>query len=205
MSKASKNKNNSKLEAVVKRVLEKNLERKWFSTISTSTAIDYSGTIASRTAIPLGDTDVTRDGDRAKLLSFEMRFDLLANVLVALVRVIVFQWHPPNGSLAPAIGNVLIVNGQAEAVHSPYSVDFAQHFTVLYDHIYQVDTNGTIGQGIDKRTGHAKIFSGFKPQMQFVAGATTGSNQIYSLFISDRTSTNLPLVRSVTMCRYTDA
>jgi hypothetical protein len=196
---------NQLVDKKIKRALQKTMEKKWFTSIATSASVDYSGTIASRSAITQGDADNTRDGDQANLRSFELRYDTLANVLVSILRCVIFQWHPPTSLAAPVIGNILIVNGQAEAVHSPYSVDYAQHFTVLYDKTHYCDTNGTIGQGIAPRVFVTKITSGFKPKMEFIAGASTGSNQIFTLFISDRASTNMPLVRSVTMTRFDDA
>lgn len=208
MSQPKKKKNQSlknQVSRIVKNEILKNAEIKHFQVITTSAGVDYDGTITTRTAMAQGDTDITRDGDAIRLQKFELRFDILANTLVALFRIIIFQWHTSTNQLAPTIGQILNINGgQAEAIHSPYNPDYYQTFTVLYDHTMQVDTNGTIGQGIFMRTGYVKL-TNFKQNANFIAGATTGTNQIHMLVLSDRVSTNLPLFRAVSWVTYTDS
>lgn len=192
----------------IKSALFRTTEAKQWTQIKTSTAVDYDGVVYDFTLVPQGDTHASRDGDRLHLKYIRFSIDVIANVLPAIVRVVIFQWF---GNDVPAAATVLVTVGQAEAVHSPHETDaFPRNDPngrgrVLVDQLLQCDSNGTVGLGTAPRTWVKEIKSGFKPNLQYFAGTTAGSNHIYILLCSDRKTTNVPLFRFYSEVEFTDA
>lgn len=200
---------NQLIDKKINNALSRNVELKWFSQIKTSTTSDYNGAVWDLCLVPQGDTDITRDGDRIHLKVFRFKCDWInaSTSNPSIGRVIIFQWF---GADVPTAAKVLLLVGQAEAVHSPYERDYfslngGESGIILKDIILQLDGNGSTNQGFCPRLINLEMKSGFRPNMQYVSGSTAGSNHIYALTITDKVTSNLPSFRFYSELNFTDS
>lgn len=179
----------------VKRIVARRQELKYFAVLSNFAAITAATYMIDLTQIPQGDTDSTRDGDHLMLCGtpeFHVRFqnDLTgAGDAGAMYRLIIFQWHPSNGT-AP-IGSDILLTGVSGAVDytSFYSHDKRQLYTILYDECFKTWGHGAGGAGpgtnqTDSGLHRIKYsFAKAQKQCQYQGGSTSGTNQIYMFMI----------------------
>lgn len=193
---------NSLVDKKIEKALNKNIETKYWTQIKTATTADYTGTVWDLSLAPEGYTDTSRNGDRLHLKKIILRLDWLASSVPTVVRVIIFQWF---GSDVPTISKVLLTTAQAEIVHSPYFRDYFPGDSggsgfILKDFVMALDVNATAPRLI-----HSEITGGFRPNLQYTAGTTAGTNHIYVAICADRTSTTLPTYRFYGQLFFTDA
>lgn len=175
-------------------------ELKYYVTSDTATGVGFSGTVSSLCTIPQGITDITRVGDSLNLEEIEFHYAWSYGDPTNACRLILFQWYPQS---TPAVVNVLYQGpGTALAPYSPYNVDVESQYKILYDETIYVNNLSLPQVGTTKVI---KIKEGFKRRLDFVAGSTTGSNQIYKLMISDSGAVPNPSLNSYSRVRYTDA
>lgn len=184
---------------MVKNELHQEVEHKYYVAADTGTTADFGGRVDVKTAIPQGDTDVTRDGDSVQLEEIEFRYNVQLADTTNTFRVIIFQWHPNS---TPAVANVLLSVGSVNGVNSAFTVDYEQQFKILYDRVHYLNSVAVPQTGIE----HAvKIRKGFTKRLQFAAGGVTGTNLLYSLYISDSGAATHPSINAYMRIRFSDA
>jgi hypothetical protein len=207
MSKKGKGKGRvpKNMSEIVQKVLDRNFEIKFFDQTQTASLLSYAGTLFTLSNVGQGDTFATRDGDRMKIKWLQMNLSFVLGSSSYLCRVIILQWRPSTSIGNPTATNILNVTGQAEAVNSSYNQQFCgpgKQAVILLDKTFVIPPSGSII--CVKPWLNKKITGGFSPLQQFIAGGTTGSNQLYMLAISD-TAANGPSVRFVSQVAFTDA
>lgn len=182
--------NATKVRKIASSVINSNAEQKFLTTesINTYTSIDATGSVTHLSAVPQGDTDLTRDGDSLTLISLQFKMAWLASGDTSnMCRCIIFQWY---GNTTPVIGNVLPGSGAVGAVLEPYVHDGRKMFSVLYDKtlfVNPVSIPGNMAVRNIYKIPKKKIF-------YFAGGTTTPINGIYMIFLSDSTAISHPSV-----------
>jgi len=100
------------------------------------------------------------------------------------LRVILFQWRPNNGLIAPVATDILQIT--ADGIYAMYDWNFSDQYRILYDKLHTfagtatnpaTSCNQCVSQSIS-------LASAFK-KVNFSIGAVTCSNSIYFLAVSD--------------------
>jgi hypothetical protein len=159
-----------------------------------------TGAITKVSTIAQGDTDQTRDGDRLKYRSFKFICTInkhTSNTTDTLeyARFIIFQWHPSDALKTPVLTDILRPDPSLAAVgpRSHYNHDTRQMYKILYDKM--VPMVGLVANSANpETTTNMKLFRSrikkkFSHQVQFDAGNSTGTNQIFIASIGS-TATN---------------
>lgn len=182
----------------VKKLQKKIMELKYHQTIVNNN-LDTTWLLWNLTAVPQGDTDISRDGDKISLagnLSFRCR--LIADVSgdaaqqIPNVRFIFFQWHPQSdsaGATVPTIGQIITAGASgSQDETSMYNHDTRQMYTIIYDKVTKLTGPGTSSTNAYNtqisRTFHFELplYKNKKVRkwMQFLAASTTNAtNNIY--------------------------
>lgn len=188
----------AEVKQMVKSILSEVQELKIFI-VQSSASVDYGGSIVDCSAITQGDTDITRDGDRVHTSEWTFRWHADVGDATNAVRVILFQWIPDSALGAPSVTDVVQTTGSATAPMSYYSIDHVKNVKILYDRTVTVDTYHPIHMPPPvtmKKLGDK--------QMQFT-GATSRTNGLYALFISDSAASTHPSVVYYSTVRFTDS
>lgn len=188
----------SAVTTLVKKQVKKMSEWKHLTTLS-GVAVDTTGTVVDLSAVPQGDTDVSRDGDQLMASSISFRYHVTVADSYNITRVILFQWYPQTN---PGVSDVLNVAAGLEVL-SPYETDKASQFKILYDRSHT--TNQPYSGGAFSTQVVSKKIRIPRSKMQFVAASTTGSNKIYALYISDSAVATHPQMSSVYKLNFRDA
>jgi len=197
-SKETKVVSKSEVKQIVKSLLKEVQELKIFVSQNTGISIDFGGTVTDLSAVTQGDTDVSRDGDRIQLVEWSFRWVAQVADTYNLVRLILFQWIPDSNSVTPTVTNVIQTNGTVNGPISYKSIDFVKDVYVLYDKLVFVDTYHPIVPN------HVVIKKFHDRQMQFT-GATSRTNGLYMLTISDSAAATHPAVQYYSTIRFTDS
>lgn len=172
-------------------------EWKHFTTSSTTSA-DTSGAIVDFCQVPVGDTDITRDGDMIRASSMTIRGILSNGDDYNAIRVIFFQWHT---SLAvPTTTNILNIVAGYE-IQSPYEVDQGGEYKILYDKTFNIFSRYS-GQTM-YRTFKTKLRLP-RPKIQFRGSGLNAENKVYMLLLSDSNATVHPSLSLVTKLNFMD-
>lgn len=198
---------NDRQKTQVKRLIGTRQETKFYSSTLVSAAVSSSATLYDVTNPGQGDTDQTRDGDRlyAKKLYVRMSLTVATGDVTNLVRIIWFQWFPSTTTLAPTVSDILLLGPSGAAdVYSHYSHDRRQMFSILYDKVFTLSGSATIvTTSSQKRMTY--ILHPKRKQMQFDNGASTGTNHIWLMTISDSSAVSHPQIVSAQKFMFTDS
>lgn len=195
-------------------------EKKYYITNSGGNfSVSNAGTVTHLTAVPLGDTDQSRDGDQLTIRSLELKWQAIAGYTSSTttydfynrVRCVVFQWFPQT---VPVIADILISTGNGYHI-APYNHDTRFQFKVLYDSTRTVDQtfffNGATTYGVSTGNSQSQLITkhinrGYKNRrVQYVAGTTTApSFGLYLLFVSDSSAVTHPQAEYVAKLNYSD-
>lgn len=183
-----------KLKFTVKKIMNQQLEKK-YSITSVNTTITNAGSIWSISDVAQGDTDLTRDGDQLYIRSIECEIRVTAGDPTNVMRIIVLQWIPNS---TPNVSSILI-DATTYGEMSPWTHDTRFLFRILYDKRFYVNTT-TMGN-----REHKTVLKRIKfRKMQFESGATTGTNKLYVLAISDSAAATHPILFMVTKLNFSD-
>lgn len=198
---------NPRQKKQVKRIVGAQQELKYLDTVTNAYSISTSGAIFQLCSIPQGDTDISRDGDRVYLKKMYVRGTVRVNDETNIVRLIFFQWKP---NTAATIAQILL-NGPSGSpdVQSNYAHDQRQMYKILYDKTWVLAGPGTTPETpvTPTTTRHFQciLSRGLIRQLQFTAGTTTGTNQIYYLALSDSSIGAHPTLSMSTKVMFTDS
>ncbi len=188
----------AQVKQMIKSALSETQELK-IHIVQSTASVDYGGTIIDLSSIAQGDSDITRDGDRILVKEVDFRSFVSPGDATNLMRIILFQWVPDSATTTPLVTNVVQTTGSSTAPVSYRSIDFVKAVKIFHDEIVKVDTYHLIELG--KHVIHKR---GYDPQIQFT-GATSRTNGIYMMVISDSAAANHPSIGYYCTLRYTDS
>jgi hypothetical protein len=185
---------------IVQKNFSKRVELKYYTFGAQPTVTSGAPVITSLSDIAQGDTDITRNGDRLNMIRLELRYIMkvnLSNLIPAnIVRVIIFQWLPNDGTAAPTVSNILTPDGFTGTftVLSAHNHDGRDMYRIVYDHCHVIVGTGTIysqasGICVDKVVSLAAAIK----HVQFNGSTTNATNKLFVLFLTDAT-VNQPFV-----------
>jgi hypothetical protein len=189
----------AEVKQMVKEMLSGEQELKIYITQNTGTAISYSGTIVDCSGISAGDTDTTRDGDRVSLKEWTFSWYITPGDSYNLVRCILFQYTSDTALGGPSVTNIIQTDGSVVSPLSYKSIDYVKNIKILYDKVLFADTYHPVvvaSPSVKKRF--------FDHQVQFT-GATTRTNGLFALFVSDSSAATHPSVYYYSTVRFTDS
>lgn len=214
---------NERQKKEVKSIIKKAVEYKHFTANIPGYGSSTTGEVTGISAVPQGDTDTDRDGDRLKLAStlyFRYEIRLQSGSLgdnTNIVRVMVFQWRP---NTTPQVADILN-NGPASGGAGPDYLSALQHDTrmnykILYDRTHFLAGNGYIDTvtnlinapyGCCSKVVRSPTISlkNVNHQIQFQSGGLVGNNKLYTLTISDSSVVPHPTVVIGIKFLYTDS
>jgi hypothetical protein len=153
----------------------------YYNTVSSTITIGYDPI----TSIPQGATQGERVGDMIFLdhTDYTIHYTTANADIFNIARVIVFQWNPPSGSLAPGTTSIL-EDPNTFGVHSPYNYEGRQDYRILYDRSFAlsgVASAPTINSNIIVR---GSINNNYR-RVVFNSGTISGTHKTYFLHLSD--------------------
>jgi len=172
---------NRRQKREVKQLVSNVQEKKFWQLYSGYASVNASGTIVKWSSIPQGDTVSSRDGSEINFKNLELRFSIFSTAAAVMTgnafRIIVFQWKPDDAVAVPAVGDI-IDTAFTQPCFSPVRFQTHQEFRVMFDRLYRVYNGGpgVAGTKVTLRRAAKRIR---------YTGATSGTNQIYVLVISD--------------------
>lgn len=188
------------------RALIRRVEPKYLDVLSIANNIGAGGTLFSLSLVPQGDQQLQRVGDFIQPLKLIMNFSMyVVNAdIVTTTRMIFFRWLPSTALVVPVIASIL-ESPAAANVLSHYNFQNQDNYQVLLEKQFQSagvvaapTTSSSIG-----RTGWS-IPLGRKPEIEFALGATSASNHLYMLVLSDSSVTPFPILNFSTRLYFED-
>ncbi len=184
----------------VKRLI--NVEFKQLNIIGASAAVTDAGTFTPLTNLVQGDTNITRDGSSVKFTSYRLSYSLQisTSAVNTLVRVLIVHDKQTNQA-AFTLGDLLTTSGSVNNIISPYNINNASRFNMLYDRVHTLTTGGN--NAVIQRTIHKKL--NLKTRFDANVGDITDltSDSLMMIMISDQT-TNDPLAIFAYRSRFVD-
>lgn len=156
-----------------------------------------------------GASDIQRIGDKIRLKSLNINYDIRAVASETYVRVMVIQWREDSTTSTPTLSSVLQTpaysGGQIEPILSTLQHDGVKmgKFTVLYDRVHNLKFNAQFGQP-EKQIVNKKISLKYAAKhLQYLNGTSAGTNKLYMLMTSSDPLNNADM-RLHTKLTYTD-
>lgn len=188
----------SQVKQMIKSTLKDVQELKIFI-VQTSASVDYGGTIVDMSSIAQGDSDITRDGDRIQVVEWSFRWVAYVGDVTNLFRVILFQYVPDSALGTPLVSYVIQTTGSTNSPISYRSIDYVKNVKILYDRTVSLDTYHPAVQSTP-----VTIKKFYDKQMQFT-GATSRTNGLFMLVISDLAAATHPSISYYSTIRFTDS
>jgi len=196
----------------VKKLVQDPMEHKFF-TANFSPVMGITSAPQSLSLIAQGDTDSTRDGDSLTLKSMYLSGVLEKNAAdlraTQYIRIVLFQWHPNSLNIVPTAAQLFLTDPPSGTINynSYYIKDNRDQFTILFDRTYLL--TGLIAGGNSTTTSAVKFKANIslkrcKKHLQYNAGATTGTQQIYGMTLGVAAA-NPVLIQAATRINYLDA
>lgn len=193
---------------MVNRIIRANQELKYFDQIYVAASLNYVPQIHQISAVPQGNTDITRNGDRLKMYKVYFRGDVtnFSADPYNRIRLIMFQWFP---ATLPTSGSILLpgLSGVVDWA-SHYAHDTRQEYRILYDRTYKMVGNASAAT-TPNTVASVVQFKGIvrvpRKQLQYQAGTTVGTNQVYLMVFSDSTAIPNPGFNICYKCTFTDS
>lgn len=189
-----------KLNAVVKRTLNRQLETKFRHFTQSATALS-TGAVGLLFTVSQGSGESGRLGNSIRLRSLELNHHVTnpaAATYTTRLRVIYFVDKRQDYATAPSVATVL----ESADVHSPLAIGYTGRMKILSDRTFALTPKWS-GQSV---AINQKIRINMKDLEQIYDNATTSlvKNGIYRLVISND-PTNPPTLSGHTCVRYKDA
>ncbi len=187
----------------VKKEFDKRVEWKHHVVNLPNALCSAVGVATDLSAVPQGQTDVTRIGDALRATSISMKWGVEANPAGATavpVRIIVFTWIP---NTTPTLASILNTTGGLETL-APYNTDNAELFKILFDKSIVVAANAGSTRHLTTQFNNRIVIPQHLRNIKFVAAGTTGSNKIWHLRLSN-VAANQPNLDAVMRLNYSDS
>jgi len=194
-------KNKQEIKQIVRSMVNKPVEIKYFDQYQISTSVTASGTITNISDITRGNDVTQRIGNQVTLKSIHFRVGMYlnANATQTALRILVIQ--DTFGTNAPAVTDVLetaFLSSYYSEI-APYYWDYRKRFKILKDDVTYLCKNSDTS-GVFKEYN---IKLGFNSQ--HIGASTTFKNQVYLLLVSNESNAlNLPVVNIHSRLLFTD-
>lgn len=200
---------------IARRVVRANAETKYsdFTDSSTVGNLGYLHELTSN--IGQGDTQITRDGSRLKIVALKFKYEVIGAGLASdfrqNIRVLVVRGHAE--STTPlTVNDVIEYDGTGNAVLSPYTFNNNKKYTILYDRTHTLCAGWQV-------IGSDTLVPGYKPTQMVKKtlklnikveynGATTQimNGGLYVIAIGEELSgANNPQLRYLARTYFTDS
>lgn len=215
---------NPRQKGEVKRIVRFGRELKFKTNVVLRNSVSTTPTILDMTNINQDNTDSGRNGDRVELAGsmdviltlYGSESVLTTGFLFTIFRVVFFQYKDAAVSGVNPVAGQIFLNGPSGVVdvHSLYSHDQRQNFTILYDKLVTCVNNsnpvavaGTNYQGNHVHSYKFKVhFKKAKKLVQYLGGTNDGTNKIYFMIMTDNGPvTPLPTYTLNTKLYYRDS
>lgn len=178
-----------------------NVEYKDHTLQGTGSAITSSGSILPLNLLIQGDTGSTRDGDSVKFtrLQFNSICVMHASATNTQVRVIIVADHQTNGSQF-VLSDILNDSTAGDNLVSPLNLVNKFRFRILFDKLYQMDSNG-------KRSFSIEYYKKLSSKCRYSGNAGTIADLptlSYHLILLSSEATNTPAITYTARMRYID-
>lgn len=150
-------------------------------------------------AAPQGDADSDRSGDQLYIKSIHWSWEVVGADATNRIRLIIFQWHGDSTANFPTAANLLQDTSTVAGDFGVFRKDTRKSYTVLYDRDIATNTYNM------NKVGKVNIYKGFRKKVDFLAGTTGGSGQLFTALISDSSAVAHPSISSQCILRYTDS
>lgn len=186
---------------IVRREINKDLEKKYFDYVQVLTGVDYTtGYINSLfNGIARGDGTNEFQGNEVTPTKVYIRYNGLVADNTNLLRVLVLQYK---STASPTLATILANNGSLTTPLAPLNRSYTSNFKVLYDKLHHLEKT----TGFEQITG--KIFIPAKRLIKthFAAGSTTiERGNIFFAAITDSSIASHPQIQVWSRVDYTDA
>lgn len=194
-----------KLIKIIKSVIARDQELKYYDIIVSADSVNYNGTIYNLTPIPqstTSQTDTSRLGDSVNIVKFTCRWSMTYGDPQQMYRLIFFIWKPNTAiaSANPTVAQILqsSVVSTTVAPYAPIVHDYRNQFKIISDRLYNLSSNGN-----PIRSGHFSKKMNVK--IQYSAGSLYASHGIYCLAISNSSAPAHPAFDMMTRMNFTDS
>lgn len=163
-----------------------------------------SANIYCLSAIAQGDSDVTRDGNKIKYKSLQLKGQVYMDLDIqsATVRLVIFVDRNFENGVPPTCANLLdgSVFGTPQAPYAMRNKLERERFKVIYDKLFTLNQNGanTLPFNIYRRLGNIGTYSD-------TTNSGYGKNMIYMAWISGQADIDKPTVNCVKRLAFTDS
>lgn len=178
-----------------------NVEYKFNDVQLTSVGVTTTHNIMQCSNIDQGLTDITRNGNSIKAVSFEYRMVIKQNETAtqSQLRIIVIKDKQTNGVIYAA-NDLLADVSSFDAIVAPFDPNNKYRFTVLSDRVVSLQDSG-------KKTAYIKWRTSLNDKIRYDASAndiTDLTSSSFSIFIISNEVTNSPVVTAFARLRYVD-
>lgn len=155
-------------------------------------------------AVPQGDTDITRDGLKIKMRSIQVKGQIYQNSAIqsSTVRCLIFYDKNYENGVPPTCADLLEagVFGTNEAPYAMRNRKTRERFRVIYDKLFTLNNTGanTLPFNIYRRLSNIGSYSS-------TGAADYGKNMLWMCWISGQSVTQKPNVQVVTRLSFTDS
>jgi hypothetical protein len=186
---------------LIKQEYRKQSEAKHWLTNWTST-VDSAGIVLDISAVGQGVGDDQRVGDDISPSSLEARLKLIYADTTNLVRVLFVQYHPDTAVAGPGVSfffdSAHVAAGLGTVL--PYLTTNRSLFRVLSDRTYSLNSGGA-----NACVNVKHVFTKPMRKIHYNGSATTGSERIFCILISDSAVGPHPSYQLVTQLNYRDS
>jgi hypothetical protein len=189
-----------------RRIILTKVEMKYFDTLSVANSIGSGATLFQLSTVPQGVAQTQRVGDFIKPLKLIFNFSLYTvNAdIITTIRLIFFRWVPSTALVLPVLADILEAPASSNVL-SHFNYQLQQNYSVLSDRQFQAagivtspcNSSNFGGTGLE-------IPLGSNPELEFNLGATTSTNHLYLLAISDSALAPFPLLNFSSRLYYED-
>jgi len=199
-------------KGTIPRPLKFGVEPKFIDTLSLANSVGSGGTLFDLCLVPQGGAQSQRIGDFLQPLKCLFNFSLYTvnSDIVTTVRLIFIRWIVHTALSAPSVVGIL-QNAGGSNVLSHFDFATQDNYVILSDRQYQqagIPAAPTVSSNIGATGMNIPIKHMFEKnvitEIEFNAGATTGSNKIFLLAISDSALVPFPILNFSNRLYYED-
>ncbi len=169
-----------------------NVEYKHHNLSTTATAITDAGSVTQLSNLAQGDTSTTRDGGSVKWTSLQLTYQMKIHVsaTTSMVRIMIVHDKQPNQAIF-TLADLLFDATIVDACTSPYNINNASRFNIIYDKLHALNVNSSNSTVIRKI--HKKL--NLKMRYDAAVGDITDQTQdsLALVLVADQ-ATNDPVI-----------
>jgi len=146
-----------------------------------------------------------RTGDSITLHSLNVTYAIVqANTdIYSDTRIIIFQWFPNTSLSSPVLADILENTG-AIGLYSQYAWDTRDQYRIMYDRLHSQAGLATAPTATTNVSVFNRKVGVPRKNIDFTTGVTSGSNTLWTLWISDSAIAPFPLLNFTSRLKFTD-